>query len=135
MKLTSNSAQIRFVKKFAFYACLSALLLLQGCNRLMKNELKFGSHQVSISRHGSSHDFYTDEQGGESSFHYKGYSLASGKFEVVIKNEQLIVNDKFLSQLGVGDSVNITDGGVTINPASDVETAKRLQTDSEPARP
>jgi hypothetical protein len=101
----------------------------------MKNEAQFGSHKVTILRHGSSHDFYKDEQDGEASFHYNGYSLTSGKFQVVIKNEEVIVNGKVYGHLNVGDSVNINDDGVTVNSMGNVETSKYLQKNSEQARP
>jgi hypothetical protein len=131
MRLTNNTAPLRVFKKLAFYSCLCAALLFQGCNRLMESETQFRSHKITIARHGSSHEFYTEEQDGEDGFHYTGHSLACGKFDVVIRDEEVIVNGKVYGQLHKGDSVNIGDNGVTVNSLNEVETAQYFQTNSE----
>jgi glutamine cyclotransferase len=97
----------------------------------MESETQFRSHKITISRHGSSHEFYTEEQGGEESFHYTGHCLTSAKFDVVIKDEEVTVNGKVYGQLHTGDSVNIGDNGVTVNSLNEVETAQYFQTNSE----
>jgi hypothetical protein len=137
MRLTNTASQIRLVKKLAFYTGLCAVIFFQGCSRQMKDMTQFRSHKVTVSRHGLTSSSYIEDLGdSKPSYHYSGYSFGSGRYEVVIKNdEELTVNGKVYGQLNGGDSVNIDDRGVTVNSMSNVETAKYLQTNSEQARP
>ena len=137
MRLTNTTTQFRLIKKLAFFSCLCAVLLFQGCSRQMKDETRFGSHKITVSRRGLTNASYIEElgDGNSPSYHYCGYKFGSGRYEVVIKNEEVTVNGKVYGQLNLGDSVNINDKGVTVNSMSNVETAKYLQTNSEQARP
>lgn len=135
MRLTNIAGQFRVVKKLAFYTSLCAVLIFQGCSREWNNVTQFGSHKITVARHAMSHGAYIEEPGDNiaPSFHYTGFSL-SGKYQVVIVNEEVTVNGKVYSRLNKGDSVNITDSGVTVNSLDYGETAQYLQTNSEQAR-
>ena len=136
MGLTNTRARLRSVKKLAFCSSLCALLIFQGCSRKMNDVTKFGSHKVTVSRYALSNEAYIKEDDDRStSYHYIGYNLASGKYHVVIENEEVIVNGRVYGQLHEGDTVNITDTGLTVNALDYGETVKYLQTNSEQARP
>jgi glutamine cyclotransferase len=96
---------------------------------------QLGSHKITVSRH----DFiygaaYMEEHDKEASFNYKGFSLSSGQFKVVVKDEKVFVNGQDYGQLSDGDSMSITDEGVRVNSLDYGETAKYLRTNSEQAR-
>ena len=136
MRLTNTTARFRFVKMLALCSSLCALLIFQGCSRKMNDVTKFGSHKVTDSRYALSNEAYIEEgDDSDTSYHYIGYNLASGKYHVVIENEEVVVNGRVYGQLREGDSVNITDTGLTVNSLDYGETVKYLQTNSEQARP
>jgi len=102
----------------------------------MKDVTQFGSHKITVARHATTNEAYIEELGDSNpSYHYSGYRFPTGRFEVVIKDEEMSINGKFYGRLNTGDSVNINDKGVTVNSMSDGETAKYLQTNSEQSRP
>jgi hypothetical protein len=122
-------------RRLAFYSCLCALLLLQGCSQKANDVTQFGSHKITVSRHDLIHGAaYMEEHDKEASFHYKGFSLSAGQFKVVIKDEKVTVNGQDYGQLNSGDSVSITDDGVRVNSMDYGETARYLRTNSEQAR-
>ena len=131
-----NAKRFHGSRRVAFYSCLCALLLLQGCSQKASDVTQFGSHKITISRHDLIHgSAYIEEHDMEASFHYKGFSLSSGQFKVIIKDEKVIVNGQTYGQLKTGDSVSITDDGVRVNSLDYGETARYLRTNSEQARP
>ncbi|HKC65882.1 MAG TPA: hypothetical protein VKB86_19720 [Pyrinomonadaceae bacterium] len=133
MRRIKITARFRAIKRLAFYLCLCGVILFQGCSR-GNDVTQFGSHKITVEPKGVTHSSYIEEHDKEASYHYSSYGL-TGHYEVVIKDDEVIVNGKSYGQLNKGDAVKISDNGVTVNSMSVAETAKYLQTNSEQARP
>lgn len=134
MKLI-NVTRFQSGKRLAFYSCLCALFFLPGCSQKPNDVTQFGSHRITVARRDLSRGAYVEEHDQEVSFHYAGYGLTSGRFQVAIKDEKVFVNGQAYGQLNQGDSVSITDDGVKVNSMDYGETAKYLRTNSGQARP
>ncbi|HEX8706843.1 MAG TPA: hypothetical protein VF723_01165 [Pyrinomonadaceae bacterium] len=102
--------------------CFSALLVFQGCNmrRVLRDEVRttLGSHVVSIRPAGgwmSEGNILSDEREGK---------LSCNNVTVIIKDEQLLVNDKSYGELKPGDAVSVVNGKVLVNSREIQEVAR-----------
>jgi hypothetical protein len=127
MKLTSNIARSKSITVIAALLMLSSMIFFQGCGHHNRGALSFASHKVSMKRGGITNRFGVEERDGRTIFHYDGYSLTGTRLQVKIENEKVTINDKQAGMLKQGDSIRITDDGMTVNALDHGQTAKYLQ--------
>ncbi len=133
MKLTTNIARSKSITAIAALLVLSSMIFFQGCGHHNSGALSFASHKVSMKRGGITNRFGVEERGQLAIFHYDGYSLTGTRLQVTIENDKVTINDKLAGMLKQGDSIRITDDGITVNAMDHGQTAKYLQANSSAA--
>ncbi|MBC7908937.1 MAG: hypothetical protein H7Y30_00445 [Pyrinomonadaceae bacterium] len=130
MRLTTNHARNTSIAALFVF---STLIFLQGCNSHHPQKLTFASHKVTLTRDGITNRFGVEERGTLAVFHYDGYCFSGDRLKVTIENDKVTVNDKLAGMLKQGDSIRITDDGITVNSLDHGQTEKYLQANISPA--
>jgi hypothetical protein len=126
MTLTANLSRSKSITAIVALLILSSAALFQGCGH-NTGSLSFASHKVKLDRHGITNRFGLEERGQLAIFHYDGYGLKGDRLRVTVENEKVTINDQMIGMLKQGDSISITDDGVTVNALDHGQTAKYLQ--------
>ena len=124
--LTVNTAHSKYAKAIAVLLVLSTAILLQGCGH-NTGSLSFASHKVKLDRHGITNRFGVEERDQLAIFHYDGYNASGTRLKLRIENDKVLINDNNVGVLKQGDSVHITDDGLTVNSLDHGQTAKYLE--------
>ncbi|MFN2516569.1 MAG: hypothetical protein ABR556_10195 [Pyrinomonadaceae bacterium] len=104
------------------------LTLVAACSH--RKIVQIGSHKITVSRHGFEKKFYVNERASEPTFEYAGISTAGNGLKVSIKGDKVNVNGVERGKLRAGDSVHITDDGVTVNSLDYGESEEYLRANS-----
>jgi hypothetical protein len=104
------------------------VLVMQGCAIHKKAQL--GSHKISVTRHEFCKQFGVEEHGDVSIFRYRGVGASARFYEVTIDKNLVTLNGMELGSLKEGDSVVITDGGITVGSLDYGQTEQYLKANS-----
>jgi hypothetical protein len=107
---------------------ISIALVMQGC--AINKKAQLGSHKITVSRHEICKQFGVEEHGDVSIFRYRGVGPSARFYEVTIDKNRVMLNGMELGSLKEGDSVRITDGGITVGSLDYGQTAQYLKANS-----
>jgi hypothetical protein len=103
--------------------------VFQGC--LRTHAVQFGSHNVTVSRHGVTNRIGIEEHDNIAIFRYSGLNTTGERVDVKIQNEEITLNGHSQGLLRPGDTVRIADEGIAVNSMDFGQTAKYLEANAE----
>ncbi|HLN99841.1 MAG TPA: hypothetical protein VK208_15385 [Pyrinomonadaceae bacterium] len=106
-------------------ALLGLALFLPACTH--RKVVHFGTHKVTVSRHGFEKRLNVGEQDSIPTLEYAGLSADGKGLKVSIKGDKVRVNDVDYGRLRPGDSVLISDDGLAVNSMDYGESEKYLR--------
>jgi hypothetical protein len=103
--------------------------VFQGC--LRTHAVQFGSHKVTVSRHGVTSRIGIEEHDNVAIFRYSGLNTTGERINVKIQNEEITLNGHSQGFLRPGDTIHIRDEGIAVNSMDFGQTAKYLEANAE----